>query len=168
MHIKIDWTPLGSYVPQCENNFITTLDPYTGNQYTYKNHKRPTDNRMAGHTDILYFHSGYLKPQPAAACAAHNYSVALMIAKKRHRQTNIEMEKHTYKLNWTPVWEYSTTVGIILHNLCRVSTYTARNYGPRFYDHQKVMWKTKQRYRENKRRGHTYKLPRNPLGSFGP
>ena len=35
--------------------------------------KRPADNQMDGWTDILYCHSGYLKPWPAATCAARNY-----------------------------------------------------------------------------------------------
>ena len=39
---------------------------------------------------------------------------------------------------------------------------TVRNYGPRFYDRQKVTRMTINRYRE------TYKLEWTPMGSFGP
>ena len=30
---KLDWTPLGSFGPQCGDKYITTPDPQTGNQH---------------------------------------------------------------------------------------------------------------------------------------
>ena len=69
------------------------MDPQTGNQYKYKNHKRPTDNQTnictdgrtegqtEGQADILYCHAGDLNPWPASACAARNYGPHDLIAK---------------------------------------------------------------------------------------
>ena len=70
---KLDCTPLGSFVPQNGDKCITTLDPHTGNQYKYKNLKRPADYRKYKQTEILYCHSGALTLRPAAAYAACNY-----------------------------------------------------------------------------------------------
>ena len=49
--------------------------------------------------NIFYFHSGYLKPYPVAACAARNYGPCALIMKKRRRrpdrETDRKMERQT-------------------------------------------------------------------------
>ena len=46
---NIDWTPLGSFGPQCGYKFTATLDPHTGNKYKYKIAKSSTEDRTDGH-----------------------------------------------------------------------------------------------------------------------
>ena len=52
----------------------------------------PEYNRTNGRTDILYFHSGYLSPWPAAVCAARNYRLRALITKNQCVQLDRETE----------------------------------------------------------------------------
>ena len=51
---KLNWTPLGSFGPQCGDKRIKTLDPRNGNEYKDKIEKRPTYDRIDRRKNLLY------------------------------------------------------------------------------------------------------------------
>ena len=67
---KLNWTPLGSSGPQCGDTYIAMLDPQTGNEYKYKNCKRPADNQTDIWKNILNCRSGDFNQWHTVACAA--------------------------------------------------------------------------------------------------
>ena len=76
------------------------------------------EGRTDGRTDILYFHSGYLNPCPAAAYAAHNYGPHKWSPKK-YVDDRIERRRDRHISTTGPHWGPSyPSVGINASQRC--------------------------------------------------
>ena len=65
-----------------------------------------TDRQMDEQKYILYCHSRYLNPWPAATCAVHNYGPCARLPKS---DADDQTERQTYKLDWTPLEQSGMT-----------------------------------------------------------